>query len=320
MHYRLVAIVTGTILLAMTGPGSSETPAPADQGDDARMAIRGYHLHTYHMVDIRHSSRGSDTPDPLKAFLATEGIAWPLGSLLSYQPHNMMMTVYNTPANLDKIQALLSRIHPPPFQIEIEASFISLDKDTGDELSMTGTLTAEAVKQAWRKGKATLLSAPRVITQSGQEATLKMVKEVIYPTEFEIGSVTNATSGAITKSIVPTSFETREVGTIFSILPEVTPEGTLINLTLAPVYVTLDSWEEYEAGFAHEKDPGTEVMCRTPVFEKYETCTSVLMKDGVTILLSADVGQADDSHYLVLLLHASLVGADGLPLRPAATD
>ncbi len=317
MHHSSAAIVTAIMLLMMAGASSGQTPAPADA--DAGMAVRGYRVFTSYMVDSWHSSARQDD-EPLKSYLASEGITWPPGSLLSHQANIGVLTVYNTPTNLDKLQTLLSRIHPPPFQIEIEATFISLAKPTGDALSIAGTLNVEAIKQACRKGKAKILSAPRVITQSGQEATLKMVKEVSYPTEFEIGSVTNTTSDTVTTSIVPTSFETREVGTIFSILPEVTPEGTLINITLAPVYVTLDSWAEYEAGLAYENDTGTKVMCRTPVFSKYDTCTSVLMKDGVTLLLSADVAPPDADHYLVLLLRASLVGADGLPLRPAVTD
>jgi hypothetical protein len=318
MHYRSVAILTGILFLLM-GPASGETPDPADRDAENGMVIRGYHGYPSYMLQRQQAPARQDA-NPLKSFLAAEGINWPPGSLVSYQPEDGILTAYNTSTNLDELEALLSRILPHPFQIEIEATFISLDKGTGDELSMTGTLNPEAVKQAWRKGKAKILSAPRVITQSGQEATLKMMKEVIYPTEFEIGSVTNGTSGTITRSIVPTAFETREVGSILNILPEVTPEGTMINMTLAPEYVTLDTWEEYESVLAHENDQGVKVMCRTPVFKKYVTQTSVLMKDGVTLLLSADVGHPDDDTYQVLLLRALLVGTDGLPLRPAPAD
>ncbi len=99
-----------------------------------------------------------------------------------------------------------------------------------------------------------LLSAPKVVTKSGQEAIMKVVTEFIYPTEFEVqisqmgnsgGSINSGSSGEPLAMVEPQNFEMREVGVILQVVPEVSAEGQMINLMLNPQVVSEPVWKNY---------------------------------------------------------------------------
>jgi general secretion pathway protein D len=98
-----------------------------------------------------------------------------------------------------------------------------------------------------------LLSAPKVVTKSGQEAIMKVVTEYIYPTEFEVQEVSSSNSGNGNSStsvpipfmVEPQNFEMREVGVILQVVPEVSAEGQMINLMLNPQVVSEPVWKNY---------------------------------------------------------------------------
>ena len=96
-----------------------------------------------------------------------------------------------------------------------------------------------------------LLNAPRVVTKNGQEAIMKVVTEYIYPTEYEVEISQNGSGGQYSHSsdpiatVEPQNFEMREVGTILQVVPEVSPEGQMINLMLNPQVVAEPTWKNY---------------------------------------------------------------------------
>lgn len=99
-----------------------------------------------------------------------------------------------------------------------------------------------------------LLSAPKVVTKSGQEAIMKVVTEYIYPTEFEVQEVNSSgggnnnggsTSVSVPFMVEPQNFEMREVGVILQVVPEVSAEGQMINLMLNPQVVSEPVWKNY---------------------------------------------------------------------------
>ncbi len=98
------------------------------------------------------------------------------------------------------------------------------------------------------------LSAPKVVTKNGNEAVMKVVTEYIYPTEFEVeisqqsnsgSSIYGGSSGMTLATVEPQNFETREVGVILQVVPEVSPEGQMINLMLNPQVVSEPTWKNY---------------------------------------------------------------------------
>ena len=102
-----------------------------------------------------------------------------------------------------------------------------------------------------------LLSAPKVLTGPGKEATMKVVTEYIYPTEYDVqltasgGGSSGGSSGSsggsseILAVVEPENFTMREVGVILQVTPELSQGGQLINLHLHPQVVSDPTWKNY---------------------------------------------------------------------------
>jgi len=101
-----------------------------------------------------------------------------------------------------------------------------------------------------------LLSAPKVVTKSGQEATIKVVTIYRFPQDYDVtiqstssgGSSgyysSGSSSGKILPMVEPQNFETQEVGVILTVTPDLSPEG-LINLALQPKIVSEPEWRDF---------------------------------------------------------------------------
>ena len=103
-----------------------------------------------------------------------------------------------------------------------------------------------------------LLSAPKVVTKSGQEATIKVVTIYRYPQDYDVtiqstsssssSSITGTGSGSdgkILPMVEPQNFETQEVGVILTCTPDVSAEGQMINLQLTPKVIGEPTWRDY---------------------------------------------------------------------------
>ena len=148
-----------------------------------------------------------------------------------------------------------------------------------------------------QKTGANLLSAPKVTTKSGQNAEIKVVREITYPTEFDqnvqavdVGASGTSTAGGSasrTKVIVtPAGFEKREVGVILSASPVVDPDGYTIDLTMIPQVVELSDWIDY--GYDNFDEEGVfiqHIALPQPVFHTRTIATSISIWDGQTVVM-----------------------------------
>lgn len=92
-----------------------------------------------------------------------------------------------------------------------------------------------------------MLSSPKVLVKSGQEAIFKVVTEWIYPTEFSVRELdmnnnSNNDSGGGTSIILPfmvepQSFEKRDVGITMQVAPGISQEGQMIELSIGQLEV-----------------------------------------------------------------------------------
>ena len=101
-----------------------------------------------------------------------------------------------------------------------------------------------------------LLSAPKIVGKSGELATIKVVTEYIYPTDYDVqlqsssssggGSSSGASSSAILAVVEPQSFTMREVGVILEVTPTYNEaNGGSIDLELKPQVVEEPTWKNY---------------------------------------------------------------------------
>lgn len=154
-----------------------------------------------------------------------------------------------------------------------------------------------------QSGHADLLSAPKVTTRAGNEATIKVVTEYIYPTEFQVSGISGATTtvgGGVNPNTVgavvePGNFETREVGVILTVMPEVSPEGQLINLTMSPQVVSEPEWKNYGSKYTTFDPNGNPVVQELnmpqPFFHTREVVTSISIYNGATVVMGGMINE-----------------------------
>ena len=259
----------------------------------------------------------------LKKLFVDLGVAWPVGSSISYLSIIGKLRVVNTAENLALFEKVLEEMNVTPRQIEIEARFVEVSQTDLDSLGVQwfqnqtlgnnwdqsspkygqGTVVVNPSTPPYKSGgspydvsqgmrylsgnalgsqlatsdsvlglqgvfgdvdisailhmlsqrsNSDLLSAPKVVTKAGQEAVIKVVTEFIYPTTFTVtglqgntgnnsgGATTTTTTGAV---VEPGGFQTREVGVILQVVPEVSAEGQMINLTMNPQVVSEPTWK-----------------------------------------------------------------------------
>ncbi len=146
-----------------------------------------------------------------------------------------------------------------------------------------------------------LVSSPSVTTKSGQRATIQIVREFRYPTEYDLPQV-SASTGSIFQPVVPTtptSFDTKPVGITLEVEPTVGPDGYTIDLTLSPRVIEFDGFINYGSPInasiqnisAFGAITGTATIVATenvinqPVFSTREVTTQVTVYDGSTVVL-----------------------------------
>lgn len=152
---------------------------------------------------------------------------------------------------------------------------------------LTNPEVGVVVQALSQHGGTDLLSAPRVTTRSGVNAQIQVVREIIYPTEFDSEIITidqenelGNTWQQLAAVSTPGSFETRETGVILNVTPTVGPDGYTIDLVMAPEVCELDDWIQYggAVGDYFFNQP-------MPVFTSRNVTTSLVIWDGQTVVM-----------------------------------
>ena len=139
-----------------------------------------------------------------------------------------------------------------------------------------------------------------MVTKAGQEAVIKVVTEYIYPTTYTVtsgqssgGSTLGGGNGVSTPAVEPGGFQTREVGVILQVVPEVSAEGQMINLTMNPQVVSEPTWHDYgyDSTVLMSNPNGAATVSTThlpmpqPFFQVRSVSTSVSIYNGATVVM-----------------------------------
>lgn len=159
--------------------------------------------------------------------------------------------------------------------IDAQISGLSDVAEAPGVFSVAGVLTdpqfALVIRALAQRKGVDLMSAPSVTTKGGQRATIEVVREFIYPTEFDppqiptnVGATTGTAGGGggaipVTPT-TPTAFEMRPVGVRMEVDPTVGADGYTIDLNLAPEVTEFD-------GFINYGSPIYSVTGGTPIFD-----------------------------------------------------
>jgi general secretion pathway protein D len=169
-----------------------------------------------------------------------------------------------------------------------------------------------------------LMSAPSVTTKSGQRATVEVVREFLYPTEFDppeipqqFGAIGQTTLGGglggtqsgsfpVTPT-TPTTFEMRPVGVRMEVDPVLGADGYTIDLNLAPEVTEFEGFINYGSPIQTTSTNAlgqpvpnvlTPNIINQPVFSSRKVTTAVTIWDGQTVamggLIREDVQNVED--------------------------
>jgi general secretion pathway protein D len=186
-------------------------------------------------------------------------------------------------------------------------------------ISLAGVLTDPQFQVVIRgmdqRGGIDLVSKPSIITKSGQPASVEIVREMIYPTEFDppqiptnVGSnvtfVGTGTPPPLTippipvTPTTPTAFDTRRVGMVLNVEPVISDDARSIDLTLTPEFTEFVGFVNYGSPIFNvsrgSAAPGVDFVAKQeltpntilqPIFSTKKVTTSVKVYDGATIVI-----------------------------------
>ena len=156
-----------------------------------------------------------------------------------------------------------------------------------------------------------LIAVPSVTVRSGQEAEIKIIRELYVPEEYENaefdGNTTILPNGTVIRLVspsTPTSFVKEETGVILTATPQVAPDRLTIDLTLKPQLLDFEGFINYGSPIATldtntgRVTPLVQNVINKPVFNLRQVETKVQISDGQTVaiggLIRDDFQQVND--------------------------
>ena len=186
-------------------------------------------------------------------------------------------------------------------------------------LSLTGLFTDGQVQMIMRglaqKKGSDVMTAPSVLARSGEKATIEVIREFIYPTEYEPPEIGQGGQGGIgaqggaagVTPATPTAFETRNTGVTLEIEPVIGENNQTIDLRFAPEIVEFEGFINYGSPIQASAADAlgnpvqitiTENRIEMPVFSVRRVTTALTIYDGYTVavggMMREDVQNVQD--------------------------
>ena len=186
-------------------------------------------------------------------------------------------------------------------------------------LSVAGVFTNpqfQVVLRALNQKKGVdLISAPKVTTQSARKATIEIVREFLYPTQFTAPEASASAGSQFIPSAptAPSGWTMKPTGITLEVIPTLGPDNYTIELELAPRVIEFDGFINYGSpinatvqaqGIYSLVAPTSKTFEATantinqPVFSVREVTTQVSVYDGQTVvmggLMREDVQKVED--------------------------
>lgn len=185
-----------------------------------------------------------------------------------------------------------------PRQIMVKSRFVSIPMDSPvlaeagltldgkkSGLQSLGILNEEHANNLLRKLSqqkgVNLMSAPSVTTRSGQKATVEVVREFIYPTEFDPPKQATKTEPLIPTT--PTAFEMKPVGVRMEVVPTLAENGS-IDLTVAPEVTSFEGFIDYGKPITQDGKVVSDNVVKQPIFHTLKTTASFVMESGQSVV------------------------------------
>ncbi|TLD69211.1 hypothetical protein FEM03_19120 [Phragmitibacter flavus] len=288
-----------------------ETVSPIAEGRPQPLVPAGMELRTFPVPAELLQSTISDPFAPSQeadqalrrnpeTILKAEGIPFPEGSLATFDPYNHLLTVVNTTAALDAVEAYTSggcRMNPAEILHTIEIvqadanslqHFSNQTKQQGDHTQVWNEIE-KLISQNKAKHLRTIhldcRSGQRGVTQAGQE--MLQAKEIEFISHDKVPVAPAAVDENKREVPTPTDASTMRVvfedsqliGTRLELDPVITPDGQTIDLNLSLEYHYASPTPQSEPA-AHDSPLPIRNFHRTKI------ATSTILSDGCMRLLS----------------------------------
>ena len=264
-----------------------------------------------------------DYEDYFASALNVLGVDWPEGSSIVYVKTAGTLNVRNTPENLAKFEKILDEFALKSFNVEIDTRFVETGRAALEAVGYFDTNRVDAAvlqERLMERQDAKLLESVRVVTRPGEEVVGKHVKEIIYPTDFDvqlkhnIASSTNA-AALLSATVEPQYFTMREVGSIVQVTPTVTDVADLIDLELNVQLTSEPEWKDYGAKAKWEGAATYDLAMEQPLIPvRASVDTKVSVRPGRTLVFGGvtDFRRANEDKFVLVFVTARLVDcADG---------
>ena len=278
--------------------------------EPAAMVVRAYAISADGPMVVRTNELQASLN---RLFCEEFGVTFPTGSWVRYVSPSCEFHMLNTEANHNILaDAAFSHV---PTQVRISAAFVAFPRgDVESAMRKAGSpiVSSREILAAWRDGKGRLDGISEITTRSGVNAQTKSVREIIYPTEIAEAAAPAATNkaSAATTTLVPASFETREVGVILNVTPTVGADGRTIDLTLVPELCLEPEWKPYDAVVVSPTKGVVAGKFEQPFFHSRNVTTSVVVTDGEPLVIGGmESPTGEDIN--VLIVTARIVDAQG---------
>ena len=197
-----------------------------------------------------------------------------------------------------------------------------------------------------RTDRSEILSTPKVVTVSGRQAQVQMVRQMYFPESWTEPEISTSCGSSVTfEPSYPEFGGPRDIGTSLTVTPTLQPNNYTIRLELNPSVTDLTGWSDYSYNYvigdfaSGEEYPMTLKM---PEISNREVQTTIKVYDGQTVviggILSDTHGQLSDrwpifadiplvgrlftesaaeSHKdnLIISVSTRLISGDGIPVR-----
>ncbi len=194
-------------------------------------------------------------------------------------------------------------------------------------LSMTGLFSSGQVQMIMRglaqKKGADIMTAPSVVALPGQNATIEIIREFIYPTEYEPPELPNQVGGGIGNQqngggggggagfpvtpATPSAFDTKNTGVTLEVEAQIDANDSIIELRFTPTIVEFEGFINYGSPITAPATDAlgnpvqiviTENRIEMPVFSVRSVKTGLTIYDGYTVavggLMREDVQSVED--------------------------
>lgn len=197
-----------------------------------------------------------------------------------------------------------------------------------------------------RTDRSEILSTPKVVTVSGRQAQVQMVRQMYFPESWTEPNITTSCGSAITfEPSYPEFGPARDIGTSLTVTPTLQSNNYTIRLELNPTVTDLTGWSDYSYNYViGDFASGDEypMTLKMPEISNREINTTIKVYDGQTVviggILSDTHGQLSDrwpiyadipligrlftesasqaaKDNLIISVSTRLISGDGIPVR-----